>query len=311
MEKNIKNIREDFKSKGIFYTPPELAETLKSYVDFTPKSIYDPTCGQGNLLAVFDDDIPKYGQEIDPEELRKAKERIKNFTGHCGNTLKQDCFDNMTFDLIVANPPFSIKWEPLEDDPRFIQAGVVPSAGKADYAFMLHILSHLARPGKAVVLEFPGVLYRGQREGKIRQWMVERNLIERVVHIPGNTFVDTSIATCIIVFNKGKNTTDIIFEDREARKERTVPLEEVKENGYTLSVNTYIQQEPEQKETVDIEAVNEELSRAALEQVKEDIRMRQLMSEIDGKPDPTRRIVANVLRCMADVLTGSFGESEG
>lgn len=240
MEKNIKNIRAEFKKNGIFYTTTELAKTLKKYVDFKPETIYDPTCGQGNLLSVFDEKISKYGQELFADELEKAKKRLKNFRGYVGDTLKDDGFNNMKFDLIVANPPFSIKWVPNENDERFNIAPCIPTASKADYAFLLHIIYHLKEKGKAICLQFPGVLYRGQREGKIRKWMIQNNWIERVVHIPGNTFIDTTIATCIIVFNKSKTTTDIIFEDRELKKEKIVKIEEVEENDYTLSVSSYI-----------------------------------------------------------------------
>lgn len=240
MEKNIKNIRAEFKKNGIFYTTTELAETFKKYVDFEPATIYDPTCGQGNLLSIFDEKISKYGQELFADELEKAKKRLKNFRGYVGDTLKDDGFNNMKFDLIVANPPFSIKWVPNENDERFNIAPCIPTASKADYAFLLHIIYHLKEKGKAICLQFPGVLYRGQREGKIRKWMIQNNWIERVVHIPGNTFIDTTIATCIIVFNKSKTTTDIIFEDRELKKEKIVKIEEVEENDYTLSVSSYI-----------------------------------------------------------------------
>ena len=106
---NLKSIKEEFKSKGIFYTPPELAELLKSYVNFTPNEIYDPTCGDGALLNVFGDDVVKYGQEINLEQLQVAKERLKNFNGYCGDTLKDPAFKDKKFDCILANPPFSIK----------------------------------------------------------------------------------------------------------------------------------------------------------------------------------------------------------
>lgn len=279
MEKNLKNIKNEFKSNGIFYTPPELAETLKSYVDFKPKKIYDPTAGQGNLLAVFDDDIEKYGQELYQDELDKAKERLKNFHGYCGNTLTDDGFPEERFDLIVANPPFSIKWEQRED-VRWKDAPAIPPGGKADYAFLLHILYHLSDDGKAICLQFPGVLYRGQREKKIRQWMIENNYIERVVSIPGKTFVDTTIATCIIVFNKHKTTTDIIFEDKELKKERVVPFEEVQQNDFTLSVNYYVQEEKE-KEVIDPIALEMEARKGFIDHLKNTISFSLMVCEFE------------------------------
>lgn len=274
MEKNLKNIRKQFKEQGVFYTSDAMAETLKGYVDFTPTAVYDPTCGQGNLLSVFPDNLPKYGQEIDAAELDKARERLRNFRGFAGDTLTNDGFPDMRFDCIVANPPFSVKWTPNDADPRFTQAGVVPPPGKADYAFLLHILYHLSECGKAICLQFPGVLYRGQREGKIRQWLVERNLIERVVRIPPKSFVDTEIETCVIIFNKSKNDANITFEDRETGAEAVATLEDVRGQGFTLSTSAYIQTEDE-RETVDIDALNAEIAAIVA-------RENELRSQIDA-----------------------------
>ena len=135
-EKSIKNIRQEFKQHGIFYTPSALAERLKSYIDINPKSVYDPTCGAGNLLKVFDDNIKKYGQELDGEQL--ALIDLPNFIGYAGDTLADDKFGDMQFDCIVANPPFSVKWNPdgLKDDERFLHSPVLPPPSKADWAFM-------------------------------------------------------------------------------------------------------------------------------------------------------------------------------
>ena len=118
-QKSIKNIRKEFKDNGIFYTPEKLAEKIKSYVDFEPETVYDPTCGVGNLLKVFHENVKKYGQELDEEQL--ALIDIPNFTGAAGDTLKDDKFKDMKFDCIVANPPFSVKWDPeeLKNDGRF------------------------------------------------------------------------------------------------------------------------------------------------------------------------------------------------
>lgn len=278
-QKSIKNIRQEFKDNGIFYTPPELAEKLKSYVEFEPKSIYDPTCGAGNLLRVFPDDVKKYGQELDEEQLRLID--IPNFTGYAGDTLVEDGFPEMKFDCIVANPPFSVKWNPdnAKDDVRFRDVPVLPPPSKADWAFMIHILSHLSDDGIAVVLEFPGILYRGQREGKVRKWFIENNYIERVVNIPGNTFEDTSISTCIIVLKKNKKTTDIVFEDGE--RERTVLLEEIIENEYVLSVNTYIPDETE-KEEIDIDSINKQVVFDLLKIIENTIQMILAVREISS-----------------------------
>ncbi len=251
-EYNIKSIRQDFKQKGIFYTQRELAEYIKNLLpEKRPDRVYDPTCGNGGLLSVFDDSVEKYGQDINSEQVEEATRRLSNFHGVAGDTLKEPAFKDMKFDYIVANPPFSIKWEPFQDE-RF-NAPVLPPPSRADYAFNLHILHYLSDKGIAAVLNFPGILYRGNREGTIRQWLVEQNYIEKVVAIAGNKFVDTAIATCVIVYNKAKTNTDILFIDDETGKQRSVSFEEVKENGFNLSVNTYIRTEAPKEEINPIE----------------------------------------------------------
>lgn len=278
-EKSIKNIRNEFKKQGIFYTPTALAEKLKSYIDIKPKSVYDPTCGAGNLLKVFDDSIKKYGQEIDGDQL--ALINLPNFIGHAGDTLVNDKFKGMKFDCIVANPPFSVKWNPdgLKDDERFLPSPVLPPPSKADWAFMLHILYHLSDHGVAAVLEFPGILYRGQREGKIRRWFIEMNYIDRVVNIPGNTFEDTSVATVIIVLKKNRKTTDIIFEDGD--KTEKVSKKNIEENDYCLSVNIYMQEEAE-KEEIDPIVLEIESRRIFLERLRKELDFDRMVCEMEN-----------------------------
>lgn len=278
-QKSIKNIRQEFKDNGIFYTPPALAEKLKSYVDFEPETVYDPTCGAGNLLRVFRENVKKYGQELDAEQLGLID--IPNFKGYAGDTLLDDGFKGMKFDCIVANPPFSVKWNPdeLEEDERFSCSPVLPPPSKADWAFMLHILHHLADDGIAVVLEFPGILYRGQREGKVRKWFVQNNYIDRVVHVPGNTFEDTAISTCIVVLKKNRETTDIVFEDKE--KTETVSLERIEENDYSLSVSLYIEEEIE-KEEIDPSVLENEARRLFLIRLKKELDFDKMVCEMEG-----------------------------
>lgn len=243
MDYNLKSIKKQFKLKGVFYTPPELAKMIKSYVNIDTDEVYDPTCGDGGLLKIFSDNVKKYGQEIDNIQLDVAKDNLINFTGYCGDTLKEPAFLDRKFKCIVANPPFSISWKPNEADIRFKDAPTIPSKGKADFAFILHILYMLKNDGIAVTLNFPGIAYRGNREKTIRKWIIEQNWIERVVNIPSDTFVDTKISTLLIVYNKNKKTKDIIFEDKELNKTKTVKFEEVKENDFCLSVSNYIQKE--------------------------------------------------------------------
>lgn len=277
---DIKTIKQEFKDKGIFYTPPELAEMLKSYVDVEPREVYDPTCGRGNLLSVFGDDIPKYGQDINTDEVVEATESLKNFVGMVGDTLKNPQWMGWKFHVIVANPPFSIKWEPVEDE-RFTVAPAIPTAGKADYAFLLHILHYLADDGVAVVLGFPGILYRGNREGQIRQWMVESNYIDKVIHVAGNTFVDTTIATCILVLRKNKTTTDIEFVDSENGLSRVVSVEEIKQNGFGLSVNNYVTAE-EISEVVDPIELEKTARQGFLIKLRQELEFSKMVCEMEG-----------------------------
>lgn len=279
MEKNIKNIKQQFKEQGVFYTPPELALTLKEYVPFKPKKVYDPTCGCGNLLKVFDDDVLKFGQELDETQVEIAKQEIPNFMGYAGDTLQDDKFKDEKFDCIVGNPPFSIKWEQNPDDIRFKQCNTLAPKGKADYAFLLHIIHHLSDDGVAVVLNFPGIAYRGNAEGKIRQWFIENNYIERVVNIPGDTFVDTKISTLLLVLRKNKTTTNVIFEDREDGRTVEVSQEDIAKEKYNLSVSTYL---PKiiVKEPININEVNKGIVEDLLKQVEATLKFNRKMEKI-------------------------------
>lgn len=246
MSYNIKSIKEEFKAKGIFYTTNELALLIKSFIDVEVNEVYDPTCGDGALLSVFNDDVKKYGQELNDHQLEAAKNKLVNFEGCCEDTLKKPAFFDRKFKCIVANPPFSIAWEPpilngMFTDDRFRLSPALPPKGRADYAFILHILHYLADDGVAVVLNFPGILYRGNSEGQIRRWIVDNNWIEKIIRIPGKQFVDTTIETALIVFKKNKTTTDIEFIDIEKDKKYIATLEEVKGNNYTLSVSNFVQ----------------------------------------------------------------------
>lgn len=276
---NIKSIRQDFKQKGIFYTQKELAEYIKSLLPANVNRVYDPTCGNGGLLSVFDDSVEKYGQDINAEQVEEAAKRLGNFHGVADDTLKAPAFKDMKFDYIVANPPFSIKWEPFQDE-RF-KAPVLPPPSKADYAFNLHILHYLSDKGIAAVLNFPGILYRGNREGVIRQWLVEQNYIEKVIAIAGNKFADTSIATCVIVYNKAKTNTDILFIDDETGRQRSVLFEEVKENDFNLSVNLYIQAETV-KEDIDPIELDLKARNVFFDKLKKEILFEKTVCEFEG-----------------------------
>lgn len=255
---SAKAYRDELKEKGVFHTDTKLAEIIKSYGKKSPKNVYDPTCGVGTLLSVFDDDIPKYGQELTEEYLEVARKTLKNFTGELGDTLKKPAFMDKKFDLIVANYPFSIKWEPDKEDVRFKDWVDVPSPSKADYAFIMHMMYLLADDGVCVSLNFPGILYRKAREGKIRSELVKRGYVKKVIQVPGGYFEDTNIATVILVLSKEKSKGFIEFEDLELKEKRQVPISEIEENDYNLSVSTYVVKEDD-KEDIDILALNDEI----------------------------------------------------
>lgn len=283
---NIKSIKEEFKAKGIFYTTNELALLIKSFVDIETDEVYDPTCGDGSLLSVFDDNVKKYGQEINDHQIKVAENRLTNFTGYCGDTLKDPAFNEKKFKCIVANPPFSIAWEQpvlngIFTDDRFMFVPSLPPKSKADYAFILHILHYLADDGIAVVLNFPGVLYRGNSEGEIRKWIVEKNFIDKVIRIPGKTFVDTAIETALVVFRKNKTTTDIEFIDTEKNKNYKATFEEVKGNDFVLSVSAFVIEEKQQIQHDPIQ-LQKNARNGMLKRIKADIELDKMICEMEG-----------------------------
>lgn len=245
MPKSAKAFRESLKKSGVFYTPKKLAEFMRSFFPKDVHEIYDPTCGDGGLLAEFDG-AKKYGQEIDAEQGNYAATNLVNAQIEIGDTLADDKFKDRKFRYIVANPPFSVAWEPQMDE-RFEGFGLAPKS-KADYAFILHCLHHLEEGGLAVVMCFPGVLYRGQREGEIRERIVRANLIERVVKIPGGDFEDTSISTVLLIFRKNRQTNSVVFEKKETGETREVNLDEIEKNGFNLSVCQYIEPKSDKAE---------------------------------------------------------------
>lgn len=297
-EYSIKTVKQKFKQQGVYYTPPELCEYLKNCFDNPTqiKEIYDPTCGRGNLLSVFDDHVQKYGQDLNKDEIEIAKQTLKNFQGHSGDTLTNPYFMERKFDYIIANPPFSIKWEPPNKnttDPRFQHLPALPPRSYADYAFILHCLHLLSDTGQAVIMNFPGILYRQNSEGKIRKWLIENNYVEKVIHIAGNKFTDTSIATCVIVLRKNKQTTDITFINSEDDITRQVPVEEVVENNYNLSINTYCAK-PIEKEHIDPVQLEKDIRKTELKHLEKQLLLKRLLERLDPTLPPFLEHTRNI-----------------
>jgi len=323
------------KSGGEYYTPQEVSELLARLTLVGKKEVnkvYDPACGSGSLLLKFAKILGKenvrqgfFGQEINITTYNLCRINMflhdidyDKFSIALGDTLTEPIhWDDQPFEAIVSNPPYSIKWAGdsnplLINDPRFAPAGVLAPKSKADLAFILHSLSWLAPNGTAAIVCFPGVLYRGGAEQKIRQYLVDNNYIDCIIQLPDNLFYGTSIATCIMVLKKSKSDNKILFIDASKefvkvtnsnkltqdniekilntfidRKDinhfsRLVANNEIVDNDYNLSVSTYVEQE-DTKEKIDIAALNEELKRivARSQLLREEID--KIISEIEVK----------------------------
>lgn len=303
------------KSGGEFFTPQNVSKLLAKIVmlgkDEKNKinKIYDPACGSGSLLLqakkqftehIIEDGF--YGQEINMTTYNLARMNMflhninyDKFSIERGNTLLDPKHKaDQPFDAIVSNPPYSIKWIGSDDptlinDDRFAPAGILAPKSKADFAFIMHSLSYLSSKGRAAIVTFPGIFYRGGAEQKIRKYLVDGNFVEAVIQLPDNLFFGTSIATCILVLAKNKTTTDTLFIDasREFKKETNnnvltenhiqnildgfakgeekahfvslVPYEKVVENDYNLSVSTYVEKE-DTREKIDIVQLNKDIA---------------------------------------------------
>jgi type I restriction enzyme M protein len=224
------------KSGGEFFTPQNVSKLLTRLVMHKKakvNKIYDPACGSGSLLLqakkLFDEHVVEegfFGQEISHTIYNLARMNMflhninyDKFEIKLGNTLIEPHFgDEKPFDAIVSNPPYSVKWKGSDDptlinDERFAPAGVLAPKSKADFAFVLHALSYLSGEGRAAIVCFPGIFYRGGAEQKIRQYLVDNDYIETVISLPSNLFFGTSIAVTILVLAKNKTDTKTQFID--------------------------------------------------------------------------------------------------
>lgn len=284
--KSLKQLRKDYKEHGVFYTDSKLAEIIKQFIPADVKEVYDPTCGSGALLSAFGDDVAKYGQELNPTQAEETQRNLKNAHIAAGDTLLEPAFLDKKFRGIVANPPFSVSWEPgniAVHDARFIAAPCLPPRSKADYAFLLHILYMLSEDGVAACLGFPGILYRGQREGKIREWLVRINVIEEIHHIPGGFFDDTNIATCLVVMKKNRgNRNTIRFVDMEHGISGDILISDIEANGFNLSVSSYVTPPEPEKPPFDSRAVEIQAHEDIIARLKKEIDFSKKVALIEG-----------------------------
>ena len=325
------------KSGGEFFTPADVSVLLTRLGTVGKKKInkvYDPACGSGSLLLKVEKILGKdaveigfFGQEINITTYNLCRINMflhdigfDKFDIECEDTLiNPQHWDDEPFELIVSNPPYSIKWAGDENpllinDPRFSPAGVLAPKSKADLAFIMHSLSWLAPNGTAAIVCFPGIMYRGGAEQKIRKYLVDNNFVDCIIQLPSNLFFGTSIATCIMVMKRGKTDNKVLFIDATnqcvkvtnnnkllpehidaivdafTKREdieylcRIVDYDEVKEQNYNLSVSTYVEQE-DTREKIDIVKLNAEIQRiVAREQVLRD-EIDKIIAEIEGGQD--------------------------
>ncbi|MGH7441121.1 MAG: type I restriction-modification system subunit M, partial [bacterium] len=308
------------KSGGEFYTPQEVSELLARIAvagKGKVNKVYDPACGSGSLLLKFakvlgPGKVSKgfFGQEINQTTYNLCRINMflhdigyEKFNIALGDTLLEPAHqDDEPFEAIVSNPPYSIRWKgdadaTLINDPRFAPAGVLAPKGKADLAFVMHMLSWLATDGTAAIVEFPGVLYRGRAEAKIRQYLCDNNYLDAVIQLPPDLFFGTTIATCVIVLKKSKRDNAVLFVDagalfsRVGNKNKLLPEHQqevldtllarksskhfaklvengvLARNGYNLAVSAYVEQK-DTKEAVDILALNVEIGRIVSRQTE-------------------------------------------
>ncbi|MFB9620877.1 type I restriction-modification system subunit M [Brooklawnia cerclae] len=321
------------KSGGEYYTPQEVSEVLAK-IAVVGKSrvnkVYDPAAGSGSLLLKFAKVLGRenvggfFGQEINLTTYNLARINMflhdvnyEKFNIAHGDTLTDpQHWDDEPFEAIVSNPPYSIHWEGdanplLINDERFAPAGVLAPKSKADLAFTMHILSWLAVNGTAAIVEFPGVLYRGGAERKIRKYLIDNNYVDAVIQLPPDLFFGTTIATCIIVLKKSKTDNAVLFIDASAEFSRVgnknkllpenqqhildtytarenvdhvarlVPGEDIAANDYNIAVSSYVEQE-DTREVVDIQALNAEIARIVARQAELRTSIDAIVADLEG-----------------------------
>jgi type I restriction enzyme M protein len=322
------------KSGGEFFTPQEVSELLAEITVFGKKQVnkvYDPACGSGSLLLKFAKVLGKenvrqgfYGQEVNISTYNLCRINMflhdinyEKFDIAHGDTLTDPKhWDDEPFDAIVSNPPYSIRWEGdanplLINDPRFSPAGVLAPKSKADLAFTMHMLHWLSTSGTAAIVEFPGVLYRGGAEQKIRKYLIDNNYIDAVIQLPPDLFFGTTIGTCIVVLKKSKKDNATLFIDASAefvrggnknkltyanrkkilkayteRKDhdhfaKLVLNKDIAENEYNIAVSSYVEGE-NNTEQVDIEKLNGHIAEIVIKQNKLRTAIDEIIADLEG-----------------------------
>lgn len=322
---------------GEFYTPAEvsyLVAKIAAAGRATVNKVYDPACGSGSLLLNFKSVLGAgnvkegfFGQEINVKTYNLCRMNMflhdvnyDRFDIQNDDTLLRPQHSNVEpFDAIVSNPPYSTPWPGSDDatlinDPRYSPAGVLAPKAKSDLAFTMHMLAWLSTEGTAAIVEFPGVLYRGGAEQKIRKYLVENNFVDTVIQLPPNLFFGATIATCIIVLKKNKADDRICFIDasglfahegnknkladehieriyathmakaEEAHFAHTVTTEDIAAEDYNLSVSTYVEQE-DKRERVDIAQLNARIAEIVAREGALRAQIDQIVKELEGEAE--------------------------
>jgi type I restriction enzyme M protein len=323
------------KSGGEYYTPQEVSELLAriTVVGKTEvNKVYDPAVGSGSLLLKFQKVLGPgkvrqgyYGQEINLTTYNLARINMflhdvpyEQFNLAHGDTLiDPQHWDDEPFEAIVSNPPYSINWEGdanplLINDPRFAPAGVLAPKSKADLAFTMHILSWLAVNGTAAIVEFPGVMYRGGAEQKIRKYLIDNNYVDAVIQLPPDLFFGTTIGTCILVLKKSKKDNAVLFLDASAQCERVgnknkltadhqvkileayvareeidhfvriVSNSDIATNGYNLGVSSHVEK-AQTSESTDIGALNGTIALIVARQAELRIALDSIVADLEER----------------------------
>ncbi|WP_028821479.1 type I restriction-modification system subunit M [Propionimicrobium lymphophilum] len=322
------------KSGGEFFTPQDVSELIARITVLGKKRVsrvYDPACGSGSLLLKFAKVLGRenvdegfFGQEINLTTYNLCRINMflhginfSKFNIALGDTLTDPAhWDYEPFEAIVSNPPYSTRWvgsdsPTLINDERFSPAGVLAPKGKADLAFTMHILSWLAEDGTAAIVQFPGVLYRGGAEKKIRKYLVDNNYVDAVIQLPVDLFYGTTIGTCVLVLKKSKKDSNVLFIDASQLFERSgtknqitethrnqiidayakrenlthfaqlVAIEDIAEADYNMSVSSHVEPE-DTREVINITELNKEIEQIVTRQAKLRKAIDAIVAELEG-----------------------------
>lgn len=309
-------------AKLVTYVSPDSSEEAKEVIEHAsrPFMVYDPTMGSGSLLLTVQHELKSetdnpdtarvhfFGQEINRTTYNLARMNLmmhdvkyQYMDLRCADTLESDWPNGMDengidhpefFDAVVANPPYSLKWDNAESklkDPRFKDYGKLAPKSKADYAFVEHGIYHLKPSGRMAIVLPHGVLFRGAAEGTIRKAIIDKNYLDAVIGLPSNLFYSTGIPTVILVFRKDRKTNDVLFIDASQHFEKdkkqnrlreedidliletyknrqdvgklahVATLDEIKDNDYNLNIPRYVDTF-EEEEPIDLDDVNRQLA---------------------------------------------------